>query len=70
MREKHRGRKRMREKKEEVVSRLERSRQPLGFYSRDIHLLCEFICCSIYYSSVCFLTGILVLLTSSGTCPS
>lgn len=53
--------------KEEVISRLER-RQPLGFYLRDIHLVSEFIR-SIYYSSVCVLAGIVVLLNSSGTCP-
>lgn len=62
---------RMRKKKtgkRRGISRLER-RRPLGFYLRDIHLVSEFIC-SIYYSSVCVLTGMVVLLNSSGTCPS
>lgn len=58
---------REKEDEEEVISRLERG-QPLGFYLRDIHLVSEFIC-SIYYSSVCVLTGKAVLLNSSGTCP-
>lgn len=66
------GRKREEEdedkEKEEVISRLE-LRLPLGFYLRDIHLVSEFIR-SIYYSLECVLTGIAVLLNSSGTCPS
>lgn len=60
------GRKRPEE--EEALSQLEH-RRPLGFYLREIHLVSEFIR-SIYYSSVCVLTGIVALLNSSGMCPS